>query len=119
MSNHYDPMDDKQTAVPTDLFDRRVNPGSTAQEELDKLVQLAQPKEEVDHPAHYGGADNPYEVIKVIEYYRLGFALGNCIKYILRAGRKDSSRQGLITDLKKAAFYLNREIQNLEQDPRK
>ena len=35
----------------------------------------------VEHPAHYGGADNPYEAIKVIEAWGLGFCLGNTIKY--------------------------------------
>lgn len=64
--------------------------------------------ETVNHPAHYGGADNPYEVIKVIEAWGLGFCLGNVIKYIARAGRKGD----IVEDLKKAAWYLNREIEN-------
>jgi hypothetical protein len=42
----------------------------------------------VNHPSHYGGADNPYEAIKVIEAWSLGFCLGNAIKYISRAGKK-------------------------------
>ena len=42
----------------------------------------------VDHPSHYGGADNPYEAIKVIEAWQLGFCLGNTVKYISRAGKK-------------------------------
>lgn len=63
----------------------------------------------VQHPAHYGGADNPYEAIKVIEAWDLNFNLGNTIKYISRAGKKDS----ILQDLQKAAWYLNREIQNL------
>jgi len=64
----------------------------------------------VDHPAHYGGKDNPFEAIKVIEAWKLGFCLGNSIKYILRAGRKRSR----IEDLKKAKWYLEREIARLE-----
>ena len=40
----------------------------------------------VDHPAHYGGADNPYEAINVVEAWGLGFCLGNEVKYISRAG---------------------------------
>lgn len=39
-----------------------------------------------DHPAHYGGAENVYEVIKVIEAWGLGFCLGNAVKYIERGG---------------------------------
>lgn len=67
-------------------------------------------KETVDHPPHYGGADNPFEAIKVIEAWRLGFNLGNTVKYISRAWRKGST----IEDLKKARWYLDREISNLE-----
>jgi hypothetical protein len=67
--------------------------------------------EAVDHPAHYGGADNPYEAIKVIEAWGLGFCLGNTVKYISRAGKKDA----LLQDLKKAAWYLQREIENQEK----
>lgn len=65
-------------------------------------------REVVDHPAHYGGADNPYEAIKVIEAWQLGFCLGNVVKYIARADHKGVSVQ----DLRKAAWYLNREIEN-------
>ena len=67
--------------------------------------------EAVDHPAHYGGADNPYEAIKVIEAWGLGFNLGNAVKYIARAGKKDATVQ----DLKKARWYLDREIANIEK----
>lgn len=69
--------------------------------------------EMVHHPAHYGGADNPYEAIKVIEAWGLGFCLGNAVKYISRAGKKDSAKT--IEDLKKSAWYLNREIETLEK----
>jgi hypothetical protein len=66
---------------------------------------------QVDHPQHYGGADNPYEAIKVIEAWGLGFNLGNTVKYISRAGKKDA----LVQDLQKARWYLDREIANLEK----
>lgn len=46
----------------------------------------------VDHPAHYGGQDNPFEVIKVIDAWSLGFCLGNAVKYIARAGKKPGGR---------------------------
>ncbi len=68
------------------------------------------PVEQVDHPSHYGGADNVYEAIKVIEAWGLDFHLGNAIKYISRAGRKES----LLVDLKKARWYLDRAIERLE-----
>ena len=68
----------------------------------------------VNHPSHYGGADNPYETIKVIRAWGLGFSLGNAVKYISRAGRKDPTK--LIEDLKKARWYLDEEIAQLESD---
>jgi hypothetical protein len=67
--------------------------------------------EAVDHPAHYGGADNPYEAIKVIEAWELGFCLGNTVKYIARAGKKTDK----LEDLKKARWYLDREISQAEK----
>lgn len=72
---------------------------------------MSEQREAVSHPQHYGGADNPYEAIKVIEAWQLGFCLGNTVKYISRAGKKDA----LLQDLKKARWYLDREIQNLEK----
>jgi hypothetical protein len=68
--------------------------------------------ESINHPAHYGG-DTTYEAIKVIEAWGLGFCLGNSVKYISRAGKKEGSPP--IEDLKKALWYLQREITNLEK----
>lgn len=67
----------------------------------------------INHPEHYGGEKNPQEAIKVIEAWQLGFNLGNTVKYISRAGKKN--KQTLIEDLEKAAWYLNREITNLKK----
>ncbi len=64
--------------------------------------------ESVDHPAHYGGKEHPYEAIKVIEAWGLGFCLGNVVKYLSRAGKK--SPQTTLQDLEKARWYLDREI---------
>lgn len=69
--------------------------------------------EQVNHPQHYGGADNPYEAIKVIEAWDLGFNLGNAAKYISRAGKKGTDKT--LEDLQKAAWYLNREIENIKK----
>lgn len=66
----------------------------------------------VDHPPHYQFDDPAFEPIKVIRAWRLGFSLGNCVKYLARAGRKDPSK--LIEDLKKARWYLDEEISHLE-----
>ena len=62
--------------------------------------------EAVNHPKHYGGEDNPFEVIKIINHYNLNFELGNVIKYVLRADKKGNRKQ----DLQKALWYLNHEI---------
>ena len=70
----------------------------------------------INHPAHYGG-HTTYETIKVIEAWELGFCLGNAVKYISRAGKKDQAKT--VEDLKKARWYLDREIQNLELPKRK
>lgn len=69
--------------------------------------------EAIEHPEHYGGEGNIYEAIKVIEAWGLGFNLGNAAKYMARAGKKDPAKRA--EDLKKARWYLDREIQGLEQ----
>lgn len=69
----------------------------------------------VEHPSHYGGKDNPYEAIKVIEAWKLGFNLGNTVKYISRWDKKGASPTSQVEDLKKALFYLDREIKNMEK----
>ena len=72
-------------------------------------------KNQVDHPEHYGGDGNPYEVIRVCEEWGLDkdAYLFNVIKYVTRAGKKNPLKE--IEDLKKAAFYLNRKIENLQK----
>jgi hypothetical protein len=64
------------------------------------------------HPAHYGGHDNLYEAIKVIEAWDLGFSLGNAVKYISRAGKKPGEDEA--RDLRKAVWYLERRILQIE-----
>ena len=73
-------------------------------------------KEMVNHPSHYGGRDNPYEVVKIAEGTGLDkdAYLFNVLKYIVRSGKKDPAKE--VEDLKKALFYLNRKIKNLEQN---
>jgi hypothetical protein len=65
---------------------------------------LTDEEERVNHPSHYQG--NQFEVIDIIEDFDLNFSMGNAIKYILRAGKKEDR----IEDLKKAVWYLEREI---------
>ena len=68
--------------------------------------------EQVNHPQHYGGEGNTYEAIKVIEAWDLDFHLGITVKYISRAGKKEVNKE--LQDLKKALWYLQRKIENLE-----
>lgn len=67
-------------------------------------------REYVENPSHYNSGK--IEVIDFIEDQKLGFCLGNVIKYVSRAGKKDSSKT--IEDLEKAKWYLEREIENLK-----
>jgi len=66
-------------------------------------------KEQVDHPSHYL-KDTGHEAIDVIEAWGLGFCLGNVVKYISRAGKKNPEK--ILEDLEKARWYLDRQIKN-------
>lgn len=63
----------------------------------------------VNHPSYY--TDGKIEVIDYIKDKGLGFCLGNAVKYISRAGKKDPEKE--IEDLRKAAWYINRRIEEL------
>ena len=65
----------------------------------------------IDHPPYYG-SDTTYETIKVIEAWQLDFCLGNAVKYISRAGKKDPDKE--IEDLQKAMWYIQRRISQLK-----
>jgi hypothetical protein len=63
----------------------------------------------VNHPSHYNAHPSGVECIAVTEH--MNFNLGNAVKYIWRAGLKSDAP---ITDLEKAAWYVNREIARLK-----
>lgn len=71
----------------------------------------------VNHPAHYGGGDNPYETIKVLEAWdwemAYHFCKANSIKYLSRAGKKYESKT--IEDLNKSAWYSSKAAEILER----
>ena len=75
---------------------------------LDPHTKLS---DDINHPSRYGG-DTLYEAIKVILAWKLNFCLGNVVKYICRAGEKEG--ETLLKSLKKAQWYLNREIERLK-----
>jgi hypothetical protein len=62
----------------------------------------------VNHPAHY--TSGGIETIDFIEAKRLGYNLGNVVKYITRAGHKGNQ----LEDLRKAQWYLTREINSMK-----
>lgn len=74
-----------------------------------KQLSSSSSHDPVDSPAHYtaGGI----ETIDYIEAKELNYHLGNVVKYVSRAGKKNE----MLEDLKKAKWYLNREIQRLEK----
>jgi len=72
----------------------------------------------VNHPAHYGGEDNPFEVVKVLEAWLtpaelLGWLKGSAIKYLARMGKKHG--QPAARDAAKAEWYANR-IKGMKTD---
>lgn len=87
--------------------------GYIIQEAFKRMKDIMERRAAVDHPAHYGGKDNPYEAIKVIEAWGLGFCLGNTVKYVARAGKKQGAAE--IEDLEKARWYLDRHLAELKK----
>lgn len=68
--------------------------------------------DEIRHPSHY--CFGKYEPVKVIQDWGLSFCLGNVVKYLARAGRKDGNSK--LQDLLKAKRYIEFEIEGLEND---
>lgn len=84
---------------------------STSSAEHDLLCeQYDKMKDNPIRPSHYGGSDNVYEVFNVLEAWGLDkdFYLGNVIKYVARAGKKNKSKEK--EDLQKALVYLQKRI---------
>ena len=68
---------------------------------------------DINHPEYYNTGE--YEVISVIEDWELGFHLGNAVKYIARAGRKNKDEY--VKDLEKAVWYISRFIKFINDVP--
>ena len=68
----------------------------------------------VNHPAYYADNFDGHEVIDITEH--LDFCTGNAVKYLCRAGRKDPAKY--LEDLRKAAWYVNREIELVSRHPK-
>jgi len=74
-------------------------------------MQNSKTPDHVNHPSHYGG-DSTYEAVNVIEAWGLGWHCGSAVKYIARAGKKPNNPE--LQDLKKARWYIDRKIAQLE-----
>ncbi len=70
-------------------------------------------KESVNHPEHYL-KNTGHEVIDVIRAWKLNFEIGNAIKYIARAGKKDPNKE--IEDLEKAMCYIEMQIKSIKNN---
>ncbi len=85
-----------------------------------KKCEIPIEEDRVNHPSHYTWLKKlcGIEVIDITRH--MNFNLGNVVKYVLRSGHKSeegmSDKQKRIEDLKKAVFYLNDEINRLEND---
>ena len=75
-------------------------------------MTMANESDMISHPPHY--CFSKYEPVKVIQDWKLDFCLGNVIKYVARAGKKEDN--STINDLEKAKRYIELEIENLKGD---
>lgn len=91
-------------------------PAKTIGEKLaDAIVEGVQNTHDaVNHPKHYTSHPSGVECITITEHYN--FCVGNAIKYLWRNGLKDDEGSSSVKDLKKAVWYINREIENLEKN---
>jgi hypothetical protein len=72
------------------------------------MTEQGRPGDAVDHPRHYNASPSGIECIDVIEHMTLN--VGNAVKYLWRVGLKGDA----IEDLRKARWYVDREIGRLE-----
>lgn len=87
----------------------RLAKARTSREDRAWMVGKRPHVDAVNHPPHYTAT--AVEPIVAIEAWELGFHLGNCVKYVARAGRKGDA----LEDLRKARWYLDRAITNMEK----
>ena len=79
---------------------------------ISDTTSFGEKEDVINNPSHY--CFGKYEPVKVIQDWGLGFCLGNVIKYIARAGKKDGN--STLQDLKKAKKYLEFEIEKIESE---
>jgi len=104
-----DLYDECKSQAPKDL-NSCINTSSAKSQGLENSLYENIKASDIIRPPHYN-PDSLHEPIKVIEAWDLSFNLGNVVKYISRAGKKAGARE--IDDLRKALYYLEREIINI------
>ena len=102
---HYVPLNEDYTYTPSYTSSKT----TIANPDVIKVNTVTTEYDPVNYPSHYCEG-RKYEPIKVIDDWGLDFCLGNALKYISRAGRKNDE----LEDLKKARFYLDYIIKYLE-----
>lgn len=96
-----------------EFYSKREESGRSCDLEFIKwLYSDADYDDMINHPSHY--TDGKIEVIDYIEDKGLGFCLGNAVKYISRAGKKDQSKE--VEDLQKAVWYIQRKIEQISKE---
>jgi hypothetical protein len=103
------PLTEEERKKVLERMDKDIEYWGKLEKEITSNAIKENTKEAINHPSHYSEG-RKYEPIDVIVDWNLDFPLGNTVKYISRAGRKIDA----LEDLKKAAWYLNYEIQQLE-----
>ena len=100
-----------------ELYDNCLDIGISSESDLDRALEIineiptVKADDPVNRPSHY--TDGKIEVIDFIEDKKLGFCLGNAVKYISRAGKKDPTKE--VEDLQKAKWYVERRIKELQE----
>ncbi len=95
-------MDDQAKSLAEQLATQSIN---FMKSQKDSMIYSPIEKDNVNHPKHYTAHKSGVECIQITEH--MNFNLGNAVKYVWRADEKGEA----IEDLKKAAWYINREIE--------
>lgn len=102
----------------TGTLGTRLNTDNVEVRLSEEQLEAIKPHDSVNHPKHYTSHPSKVECIEITEHYN--FCIGNAIKYLWRCGLKDEAltdpKLKQIEDLKKAIWYINREISNLENN---
>lgn len=80
----------------------------------DEIIYQSAPvaHDPINHPSHYTSHPSGIETIQITRH--MNFNRGNAVKYLMRAGLKDSAKE--VEDLKKAIWYIQDEIKRLSQE---